>query len=536
MASASIAVISGDGIGPDVIDQAIRVIDVALQQGGAAFTWNRLPWSSAYYKKTGHIVPDDGWDTLRKHDAILFGAIGSPDVPDTVTVHGLLPSLLRRKFDLYVNLRPAYLFAGVQSPLRDKLPGSIDMLVYRENTEGEYAPIGGRLYAGTPHETALQTSVFTRRGCERILRAGFEAARKRPRKKLTSITKSNAQVHTLGLWDEVYRDVAKDYPDVQSHSLLVDAAAMDLVRKPEVFDVIVASNLFGDILTDLGAAIITGSAGPAPRQHQPGARLSEHVRAGARFRARHRRQGDRQPAGRHPVREADAGPTWGTPRAAAAMQNAVARVLKEAKVCTPDLGGKATTVEMADAVIAALGENHRRGQSSHRRVRAMCGRFVRAKASETYGDLFGVRNVPDFTASYNVAPTQPVLAARIQDDAKTCVVLLGSHSVLGQGQESELHQRPRRYAVRQAGLSRCREAPALPHLRGWLLRMEGDGDQDEAALLFSHGRRQTLCLCRHLGDMEWRKRADRIVFDHHDGRERAFGHDPRSHAGDTARQ
>src|SRR5688572_18922461 len=229
--SARIAVIGGDGIGPEVIDQAIRVVEAALKGEGASYTWNRLPWSSSFYKQTGKIVPDDGWDTLKKHDAVFLGAVGAPDVPDTVTVHGLLLPM-RRSFDQYVNLRPAFLFDGVQSPLRDKAPGSIDMLVYRENTEGEYAPVGGRLYPGTPHETAVQTSVFTRRGCERILRAAFEAARRRPRRKLTSITKSNVQVHTLGLWDEVYRDVAKEYADVQSHSLLVDAAAMDFVRKP----------------------------------------------------------------------------------------------------------------------------------------------------------------------------------------------------------------------------------------------------------------------------------------------------------------
>src|SRR6266851_2687746 len=261
MAAANIAVIGGDGIGPEVIDQAIRAADAALNRDGVQYAWNRLPYSSAFYKKTGRIIPDDGWDLLKKHDAILFGAIGSADVPDTVTVHGLLLPM-RRLFDLYVNFRPVYLFDGVQSPLRDKAPGSIDMLVFRENTEGEYAPTGGRLHMGTPYEAAVHTSVFTRRGCERILRAAFEAARKRPRKKLTSITKSNAQVHTLGLWDEVYRDVARQYLDVQSHSLLVDAAAMDFVRKPEVFDVVVASNLFGDILTDL-SAIITGSMGLA---------------------------------------------------------------------------------------------------------------------------------------------------------------------------------------------------------------------------------------------------------------------------------
>src|SRR5713226_8949648 len=238
MAAANIAVIGGDGIGPEVIDQAIRAAEAALKRDGVSYAWNKLPYSSAFYKKTGRIIPDDGWDLLKKHDAILFGAIGSPDVPDTVTVHGLLLPM-RRKFDLYVNLRPAYLFEGVQSPLRDKAPGSIDMLVYRENTEGEYAPIGGRLYVGAPSEIAVQTAVFTRRGCRRIMRAAFAAARKR-KKQLTSITKSNAQVHGMVLWDEIFKSVAKDYPDVQCQSLLIDAAAMDFVRKPESFDVVVA--------------------------------------------------------------------------------------------------------------------------------------------------------------------------------------------------------------------------------------------------------------------------------------------------------
>src|SRR5881398_2201996 len=231
MAALSIAVIGGDGIGPEVIDQAIRMADAVRRLDNATIEWNRLPWSSNYYKQTGRMMPEDGWEQLKRHHAILLGAIGSPDVPDHVTLHGLLLPM-RRVFDQYVNLRPAYLFDGVQSPLRDKAPGSIDMLVYRENTEGEYAPIGGRLYEGTPHEVAIQTSVFTRRGCERIMRAAFEGARKR-RRKLTSITKSNAQTFGMVLWDEVFKAVAKDYPDVETHSLLVDAAAMDFVRKPE---------------------------------------------------------------------------------------------------------------------------------------------------------------------------------------------------------------------------------------------------------------------------------------------------------------
>src|SRR5205823_10888310 len=198
MSSRRIAVIGGDGIGPEVIEQAIRVADAAARKEAARLEWNRLPWSSSYYKQTGRMMPADGWEQLKRHHAILLGAIGSPDVPDHITLHGLLLPM-RRLFDQYVNLRPAYLYEGVQSPLRDKAPGSIDMLVYRENTEGEYAPCGGRQFVNTPHEIAIQTSIFTRRGCERIMRAAFEGARKR-RRKVTSITKSNAQIYGMVLW------------------------------------------------------------------------------------------------------------------------------------------------------------------------------------------------------------------------------------------------------------------------------------------------------------------------------------------------
>src|SRR5947208_4589599 len=227
------------------------------------------------------------------------------------------------------------------------------MLVYRENTEGEYAPIGGRLYAGTPHETAVQTSVFTRRGCERILRAGFEAARKRPRKKLTSITKSNAQVYTLGLWDEVYRDVAKDFPDVHSHSLLVDAAAMDFVRKPEVFDVVVASNLFGDILTDL-SAIVTGSVGLAASANLNPERVHPSM-----FEPVHGSAPDIAGKGiANPLAAILSAKMLlehlGQKKGAAAIRRAVAAVLKAGKGRTPDLGGTARTTDVAEAVLAAV--------------------------------------------------------------------------------------------------------------------------------------------------------------------------------------
>jgi tartrate dehydrogenase/decarboxylase / D-malate dehydrogenase len=353
MAVHRIAVIGGDGIGPEVIAQAVRVAEKAAQiHDRAELHWNQLPWSSDYYKANGRILPVDGWEILQKHDAILFGAIGSPDVPDKITIHELLLPM-RRRFDQYVNLRPAYLFAGVPCPLTGKAPNSIDMLVFRENTEGEYAPIGGNLYPGTENEIAIQTGVFTRRGCDRIFRAAFDKARQRPRKKLTSITKSNAQIWGLGLWDQVFEQVRRDYPDVESSSLLVDAAAMDFVRKPETFDVVVASNLFGDILTDLSAAV-TGSIGLAS---------SANINPSRQF-----------PSMFEPVHGSApdiAGKGIANPMAAIlsaslmldhlelaasslAIRKGVAKVLADGVVKSPDLGGSATTAQIGDAVFAAV--------------------------------------------------------------------------------------------------------------------------------------------------------------------------------------
>ncbi len=352
MAASRIAVIGGDGIGPEVIEQAVRSADAAAElDGGPALVWNWLPWSSAFYQKTGRMMPEDGWEILGQHDAILLGAIGSPEVKDHITLHGLLLPM-RRKFDQYVNLRPAYLFEGVQSPLRDKAPGSIDMLVYRENTEGEYAPVGGRQYQGTAHEIAVQTALYTRRGCERIMRAAFEGARQR-RKKVTSITKSNAQVYGMVLWDEVFHDVAAGYPDVQANSLLIDAAAMDFVRRPESFDVVVASNLFGDILTDL-SAIVTGSMGLAasgninPERQHPS--MFEPVHGSAPDIAG---KGIANPLAAI-LSAAMLLDHLHRPQSAAAIRRAVGAVLKAGRPRTPDLGGDASTVVMTDAVLAAL--------------------------------------------------------------------------------------------------------------------------------------------------------------------------------------
>jgi tartrate dehydrogenase/decarboxylase/D-malate dehydrogenase len=272
-------------------------------------------------------------------------------VPDHITLHGLLLPM-RRQFDQYVNLRPAYLYEGVQSPLRDKTPGSIDMLVFRENTEGEYAPVGGRLYEGTAHEIAVQSAIFTRRGCRRIMHAAFEAARKR-RRKVTSITKSNAQVFGMVLWDDVFQEVARDFPDVQSGSLLIDAAAMDFVRKPESFDVVVASNLFGDILTDL-SAIVTGSMGLAASANINPERVFPSM-----FEPVHGSAPDIAGKGiANPLAAILSAAMLldhlGLAKSSAALRHAVAKVLKAGHPRTPDLGGSDTTAAVSAAVLAAL--------------------------------------------------------------------------------------------------------------------------------------------------------------------------------------
>ncbi|HEY1190025.1 MAG TPA: 3-isopropylmalate dehydrogenase [Gemmata sp.] len=356
MAVHKIAVIGGDGIGPEVIEQAIRAAErAASKYDKAELQWTRLPWSTSYYKQHGRMLPEDGWEQLKAYEAILFGAVGDPSVPDKVTVHELLLPM-RRKYDQYVNLRPAYLFAGVDCPLKGKKPGEIDMLVYRENTEGEYAPVGGNLYPGTENQIAVQTGVFTWKGCERILRAAFEAARTRPRKKLTSITKSNAQVYGLGLWDDVFNAVRKDYPDVTSHSLLVDAAAMDFVRQPEAFDVVVASNLFGDILTDLSAAV-AGSIGLASS-----ANINPTKQFPSMFEPVHGSAPDIAGKGiANPLAAVLSAALMldhlGLAKSAQGVRDAVSQVLAEGKVRTRDLDKTSThtTTDMGDAVVAAIG-------------------------------------------------------------------------------------------------------------------------------------------------------------------------------------
>ncbi|KAA0577093.1 tartrate dehydrogenase [Azospirillum sp. Sh1] len=254
MKTHNIAIIKGDGIGHPVVDAAWEVLQAAAKQSGFALTGTEMPWSCAHYKETGVMMPADGIDTLRKYDAILLGAVGWPaEVPDAVSLHGLLLPI-RKAFDQYANVRPHRLLPGVEGPLRR---GGFDILCIRENTEGEYAGAGGRIHQGTPQEVAVETGVFTRMGVERILRFAFAQARAR-RGKLASVTKSNAQKYSMVFWDEITRQLAAEYPDVEVTSYHVDAMAARMVTAPESLDVVVASNLFGDILTDLGAAIQGG--------------------------------------------------------------------------------------------------------------------------------------------------------------------------------------------------------------------------------------------------------------------------------------
>ncbi|HKX32640.1 MAG TPA: isocitrate/isopropylmalate family dehydrogenase, partial [Blastocatellia bacterium] len=250
-----IAVIAGDGIGREVIPAGLQVLEAAGARFGFRFEWTPFPWGSDYYFEHGVMMPEDALDRLRPLDAIYLGAVGDPRLQDNVTLNGLLLPI-RRTFDQYACVRPAVLYEGVRSPLAGKQAGEIDFVVVRENTEGEYSQIGGNLYAGRPEEVAIQTAVFTRHGTERVIRFAFELARQRNRKRLlTSVTKSNAQGFSMAFWDRVFAEVSRDYPEIRTESLLVDAACMDLVRRPESFDVMVGSNLFGDILTDLSAII-----------------------------------------------------------------------------------------------------------------------------------------------------------------------------------------------------------------------------------------------------------------------------------------
>jgi tartrate dehydrogenase/decarboxylase/D-malate dehydrogenase len=353
MQTYNIAVIAGDGVGQEVIPEGKRVLDHVGRKYGAQFAYTDYPWGTDYYFKHGVMCPPDFIEQLRPSNAIFLGAVGHPKVADNVTLNGLLLPI-RRAFDQYANIRPAKLYEGVQSPLALRKGEKIDMVVVRENTEGEYAQVGGFLYRDQPEEVAIQTSVFTRRGCERVIRVAFELARKRnQQKRVASITKSNAQGFSMVLWDNAFAKIAEEYPDITTESLLVDAASMNFIRRPESFDVVVGSNLFGDILSDL-SAIIVGSMGLAPS-----ANIDPSRRFPSMFEPVHGSAPDIAFKGVvNPLATILCASQMvehlGLAGAAQQIESAVGKVLAGGRVRTPDLGGSSKTSEITDAVIAAI--------------------------------------------------------------------------------------------------------------------------------------------------------------------------------------
>jgi tartrate dehydrogenase/decarboxylase/D-malate dehydrogenase len=347
MSTHRIGVIAGDGIGKEVIPAGIAVLKAATAGSPVSLDFTELPWGCEYFVQYQRMMPEDGLATLAGFDAIYLGAIGSPAVPDRVTAELLLR--IRQRFNQYVNLRPMRLLPGLKSPLADRGPADIDMVCVRENSEGEYANVGGRVRIGTPHEVAQQTGVFTRNGIERILRYGFEVASKRPRRLLASATKSNALAFSMVLWDEVAEIVSKDFPTVQYQKYHVDALAARMVTHPQTIDVIVASNMFGDILTDIGSAI-SGSLGIAP-----GANIDPERRYPSMFEPIHGSAPDIAGKGiANPIGAIWAGALMlehlGHRDLHERVLSAIERVVANGKVRTPDLGGRATTAEVADAV------------------------------------------------------------------------------------------------------------------------------------------------------------------------------------------
>jgi len=347
-----IAVIAGDGVGKEVIPAGCRVLEAAARQDGTfAFDWEELPWGSEYYQRTGRMMPEDGLDRLQAFHTIYLGAVGWPTVPDHVTLWGLLLPI-RQRFNLYINERPVKLFPGVPCPLAGKGPADIDMLCIRENSEGEYAGVGGRVHLGLGHEVGIQTDIFTRTGVEQVARYAFEQAQQR-RKHVTSITKSNASPYAFVLWDEVVRAVSHEFPEVELTSMLVDAAAAAFITHPESFDVVVASNLFGDILTDIGA-VIQGSMGLAAS-----ANFNPSGGRPAMFEPVHGSAPDIAGQGiANPLGSIWAGAMMlhylGQEAAGQRVLEAMARVLERGEARTRDLGGAAGTDEVTEAVIAAL--------------------------------------------------------------------------------------------------------------------------------------------------------------------------------------
>lgn len=348
-----VALIPGDGIGHEVCPEGVKVLAAAGDLlGSYRITYEPFPWGCEYYLTHGEMMAPDALRILAPFDAIYFGAVGFPSVPDHISLHGLLLPI-RQGFEQYANVRPSVLLPGVPGPLRDKGPGDIDFIVVRENTEGEYAGAGGRIHRGLPLELAVETAIFTRAGVERVVRHACELALRRPRKRLINVTKSNAQRHSMVLWDEVFERVVGEYPDLTTERVLVDAMAARFVLKPETLDVLVASNLFADILTDLGSAIcgsmgLAASANINPERTHPS--LFEPVHGSAP-----------DIAGRgiaNPIAAIWSGAMMlehlGEAQAAGLIMDAVKAVTAAGRVLTPDLGGHARTSDVGDEIVAQL--------------------------------------------------------------------------------------------------------------------------------------------------------------------------------------
>src|ERR671916_2907472 len=346
-----VAVVPGDGIGKEVVPETIRVLERAGEIWGFGFDWTFFDWGCEYFVKTGRMMTEDGLDRLREHDAIFLGAVGYPGVPDHVSLWGLLIPI-RRTFEQYINLRPVKLFDGIRSPLADVVPQDIDLVVVRENNEGEYSEIGGRIYRGSPQELAVQESVFTRRGVRRTIEFAFALAKGR-RGSVTSATKSNGIIHTMPFWDEIFDGVASENPEIEAGQYHIDALAAAFVLKPASLDVVVGSNLFGDILSDLGAAV-AGSIGIAPC-----ANLNPEGEYPSMFEPVHGSAPDIAGKGiANPIGQIWSGAMMldhlGEPEAARAVERAIETVLAAGEPRTGDLGGKATTAEMGKAIEQAL--------------------------------------------------------------------------------------------------------------------------------------------------------------------------------------
>ncbi len=347
-----IALIPGDGIGLEVVPEGVRVLKELAARFSFTMEFTEFPYSCEHYLKTGKMMPEDGLEQLKPFDAILLGAVGAPGVPDHVSLWGLLIPI-RRGFDQYVNLRPVRLLPGIKSPLAGRIPQDIDFVIIRENTEGEYSQIGGRLYPGMEGEVVVQESIFTRRGVDRVQRFAFELARSRSKKHLTSATKSNGIIHTMPFWDERFRAASADFPEVRTDQFHIDILTAHFVQHPDWFDVVVASNLFGDILSDLGPAVAGGigiapSANLNPERKYPS--MFEPVHGSAPDIAG---KGVANPIATH----------WsaalmldflGEKEASKALMSAIEAVTAEGKVFTRDLGGTAGTGQFTDAVIGKL--------------------------------------------------------------------------------------------------------------------------------------------------------------------------------------